>query len=272
MNKILLCILLLVGGFSRAQVLNYQTGAIVPDFTVTDLTGQTQSLYNYTAQGKYVVLDFFAYWCTTCAANAPVVDSFYRTYGCNSGDVVVIGIELEGSNSQALTFEANAGLPEGSFPVASGIEGGGATVHSAWGVSSFPTIVAISPNNTMLNNDIWPLSGGASIYSALQDSTVEEMECMAASVRDDTQIYRTLQCFYSSHQLVMQGYFESEFSTAQLVLHDMTGKMVATTSLGHILPGKYFRFIEIAPLPHGIYAATLQAQQGNIKLPTFWVR
>lgn len=272
MKKLLLIVFLSICGLCHSQVSNYASGTTVPDFTVTDLNGQTHSLYNYTAQGKYVVLDFFAYWCTTCAANAPVVDSFYRTYGCNEGDVVVIGIELEGSNSQALTFEANAGLTEGSFPVASGIAGGGATVHSAWGVSSFPTIVAISPNNTMLNNDIWPLSGGTSIYSALQDSTVEEMACVAASVLNDAQIHRTLQCFYSSHHLVMQGYIESEFSSAQLVLHDMTGKTVATTSLGHIQQGEYFRYIEIVPLPHGIYAATLQTHQGNIELPPLWVR
>ena len=271
MKKVFFYFLLCSSIVSQAQVLNYQTGSTVPDFTVTDLSGQTHSLYNYTAQGKYVVLDFFAYWCTTCAANAPIIDNFYRTYGCNGGDVVVIGIELEGSNAQALTFEANAGLPENSFPVASGIEGGGAAVHSSWGVSAFPTIVAISPGNAMLNNDIWPLSEGTAIYAAIQDSTVTAMECTATVVDERPQPENTLRCLCSDRHIVLQGQVDIDLGAAQLLLHDMTGKMIASISLGQLPQGKYFRSMEIEPIAPGVYVAAIQAHGHNIQLAPFWV-
>lgn len=272
MNKVFFYVFLCLSVISQAQVLNYQTGAPVPDFTVTDLNGQTHSLYNYTAQGKYVVLDFFAYWCTTCAATAPIIDNFYHAYGCNSGDVVVIGIELEGNNSQALAFEANAGLPAGSFPVASGITGGGAAVHSAWGVSAFPTIAAISPSNTMLNNDIWPLPGAATIYAALQDSSVTEMECITTSIVEGLRIDNKMQCYYSAPHLVLQGQVDTDINSALLMLHDMTGKLIASAALGQLSRGEYFRQFDLGNIPQGIYAASILTHQQNIRLAPFCIR
>lgn len=265
MNKFLLCCALSFSGVCGAQVLNYPAGSIVPDFTVTDLDGQTHSLYNYTTQGKYVVVDFFAYWCGVCAANAPIVDDFYRTYGCNAGDVVVIGVELEGTNDQVHAFESNAGLPTSSFPVASGTTGGGSTVHSAWGVSAFPTIVAVSPNNVMLNNDIWPLSGGTAIYSALQDTAITEMECLAITVAE-SHISNHLQCSCFNDQIILQGVLNQDVESAILLLHDMTGKMAASISLGHLNEGACYRALELGLLSGGIYTATLQSDHNIMKL------
>ena len=33
------------------------------DFTVTDLEGNSHTLFDYLNNGKYVCVDFFAYWC-----------------------------------------------------------------------------------------------------------------------------------------------------------------------------------------------------------------
>jgi thiol-disulfide isomerase/thioredoxin len=269
MKKIFLLISLAINGIISAQVLNYIEGSVVPDFTITDIHGQTHSLYNYTAQGKYVVVDFFAYWCGVCAANAPVINDFYNSYGCNSGDVVVLGVELEGTNAQVVTFENTAGLPAGSFPVASGATGGGSAVHSAWGVSAFPTIVAISPANTMLNNDIWPLLDGAAIYSALQDSSVAEMECVAMNVAEEEVEF--MRCSFSGGQLILQGEINSTLTHASLSLVDMTGKEAFSYSLGQLGQGNVSRSINVNYLARGLYAVNIETSEHPMKAGTVFV-
>ena len=46
---------------SQAQI-KFAVGATAPDFTVVDTKGVTQTLYQHTKAGKYVLLDFFGYW------------------------------------------------------------------------------------------------------------------------------------------------------------------------------------------------------------------
>ena len=42
-----------------AQVTGYSVGDVVDNFTVTDVNGNEHSLYDITASGQYVYLDFF---------------------------------------------------------------------------------------------------------------------------------------------------------------------------------------------------------------------
>ncbi|MDZ4823740.1 MAG: redoxin domain-containing protein [Flavobacteriales bacterium] len=167
--------------FTNAQVQNYAIGEVVPDFTITDLDGVEHSLYEYTSQGKYVLVDFFAYWCGPCATWAPTINEFYHKYGCNAGSIVVLGVEYEGTDAQTHEFEAWAGVDEDNpYPSASGVDGGGAEVHAEYSVAAFPTYIAISPDNILLDNDIWPLSGIETLEAAFPKQTLDEMECGVA--------------------------------------------------------------------------------------------
>ncbi len=160
MKKItLLALALIVGVLSNAQVTTYNVGDVVDDFTVTDTEGNVWNLYDITASGKYVYLDFFFDTCGPCQTTTRIYNEFHDRYNCNQGDLFMFSIN-DGTDSDAevIAFENAFG---GDFEHAPAIsaEGGSAVVDTAFGIGAYPTYCMIGPDNKLLVSDIWPLSG-----------------------------------------------------------------------------------------------------------------
>ena len=116
-------------------------------------------------------------------ATAPTVNEFYHAYGCNQGDVIVLGIELEGTNAQTIGFETQANIEgDNPYPSASGAEGGASAVHATYGVSAFPTIVAITPENVVIDNDIWPIADVNTIINTFPAGSITPMACAPTQI------------------------------------------------------------------------------------------
>tara|TARA_B110000503_G_scaffold101076_1_gene151101 strand:+ start:699 stop:1520 length:822 start_codon:yes stop_codon:yes gene_type:complete len=158
MKKItfILCLLTYV---VNAQVTGYNLGDAVDDFTVTDTDGVEHNLYTYLADGKYVYLDFFFDTCVPCQTTTPIFNEFHDKYGCNSGDVVMISMN-NGSDSDAevIAFENAFGGPFNHAPAVSA-DGGAGAVDTDFGISAYPTYCLIAPDTTLIESDIWPLTG-----------------------------------------------------------------------------------------------------------------
>ncbi len=142
---------------SSAQFTNYDVGDTINDFTVTDISGQTYSLYDLLNEGKYVYIDFFATNCGTCQTKIPIFNAFYDKYGCNTGDIFCVSIEVANHNNAAvISFEQQYGGTTHHAPAVS-VDGGAANVVSDFGVTSYPVICAINPDKKLLVENIAPI-------------------------------------------------------------------------------------------------------------------
>lgn len=173
-----------LGLAASAQLDNYNNGDVVDDFTVTDVEGTVHNLYDYTASGKYVVLDFFFDTCGPCQVTTPIFNEFHEKYGCNEGDIIMISMN-NGSDSDAevIAFEETFG---GNFSHADAVstDGGAGDVDSNFGVAAYPTFVMIDPSNVILNEDIYPIANVGTFETEIPDgANVNELACIV-SVND----------------------------------------------------------------------------------------
>ena len=230
MNRILLSAVAfgLVGTLT-AQVQSYAVGATVADFTVTDTDGDSHSLYSYTAQGKYVLLDFFFDTCPPCQSTTPIFNEFHDKYGCNTGDVAAISMN-NGSDSDAevIAFENSYG---GSFAHAPAIsaDGGSGAVDSDFSIAAYPTYTLIAPDNTMLVTDIWPLSDVSSLEAAFPSGSINPMPCAPQSVNDINADITSIFPNPTTGQVTIT--LGNVSSNMTIEVYDVLGKIVTTASL-----------------------------------------
>jgi len=152
------------------------------DFTVTDVHGETHNLFSLLNEGKYVIVDFFFTTCGPCIASVPTLNQSFTDYGCNTGEVFYISIDDGDTDAQVLQYENDYG---GLLPSVSGIEGGGNAVNSAYGISAYPTVILIAPNQTILEQDIFPVSN---ITTALPNAGLNMAVCDTGSSTAITEI------------------------------------------------------------------------------------
>lgn len=149
----LLCFLLSFIGFQTKSSAQLADGAIAPDFTLTDLDGNTHNLYSLLDDGKNVVLDFSATWCPPCWSyhNSGQLEELYANRGPNgANDVEIFYIEADGSTNLNCMY-GQSGCNDTSlgdwtnvpYPIFN-LEGGDLSVASDYSISYYPTIYIVS--------------------------------------------------------------------------------------------------------------------------------
>lgn len=122
-----------------------------PDFTLTDQYGVTHTLSDY--RGKTVFLNFFATWCGPCQREMPAIETLYKKYGDNTGDLVVLSLANphteEGPANNDMSPEKIAEfMRDNGFTYPALMDRTG-EVFRTYGIASFPTTFMIDKDGNV---------------------------------------------------------------------------------------------------------------------------
>ena len=132
--------------FAYAQL---PDGSICPDWTGTDINGNTWNLYDVLDEGKQVIIDVSATWCGPCwnYHNTGALEDLYEEHGPDgSDDLMVFWIEGDAATTLA-DIQGTGGNTQGNwtagtnFPI---IDDAG--ISDLLAVNAFPTIYLVCPN------------------------------------------------------------------------------------------------------------------------------
>jgi hypothetical protein len=136
-------------------------GSVAPDFTTTDIEGNTHSLSSYLNAGKTVILNISATWCGPCwnYKQTGALSDIYYSYGSNGSDEVVL-LYVEGDPATGLAELNGSGDTVGDwvsstpFPIIDD-----AQIANDYQISYFPTVYRICPDGFVYEMGQLPNSG-----------------------------------------------------------------------------------------------------------------
>jgi thiol-disulfide isomerase/thioredoxin len=134
-------------------------GDKMPVIKASTLDGETMNLAQY--RGKYVLLDFWATWCTPCLAEMPFLKDVYREFGKDER-FVMIGVTLDRNMEAARDYVAKFGIrwPQ-SYLAQAGEE-------AQYGVDAIPACFLLGPDGSILAKDLRDQQIRSAIVDALK--------------------------------------------------------------------------------------------------------
>jgi peroxiredoxin len=122
-------------------------GADAPDFTMNNTKGEPVSLSSF--RGKYVLVDFWASWCTYCRAENPNVVKAYDEF--KNKNFTVLGVSLDNSREGWLIAIRQDDLP---FTEVSDLQGWSNAAALLYHVYSIPTNFLIGPDGKIVAKNL----------------------------------------------------------------------------------------------------------------------
>lgn len=143
------------------------------DFTATDVHGTEVHLFDILDSGQYVLVDFFFTSCSACIQTIPYMVQSYSMLGCNLHDVFYVEVDYGDSQAACQNWVNNHGV---EYPTISG-QSGGTAICNQYGISSYPTVILIAPDRSILIKDLWPISNAQTVVNQLGAYGIEEHDC-----------------------------------------------------------------------------------------------
>ncbi|WP_316794670.1 AhpC/TSA family protein [Pedobacter frigoris] len=126
----------------------FLVGQQAPDFTLSDATGKSFSLSSL--KGKYVVVDFWASWCTPCRAANQKIKPIYAKYKGKGFDMVSISMDDKKDLWDAAVKKD--GLPWHQVSGLTGIKD--CPVAKKYSVTSLPTVFLLDKTGKVIAQNI----------------------------------------------------------------------------------------------------------------------
>jgi cytochrome c biogenesis protein CcmG/thiol:disulfide interchange protein DsbE len=118
-------------------------GRIAPAVKGATLAGGTVDIDDY--RGRWVMVNFFASWCTPCRVEHPELTAFDEEHKA-AGDAVLVGVTYDNKEADAKAFFAERG---GTWPVINDPEN---SIGVAYGVAQVPETFVVSPDGVVVQH------------------------------------------------------------------------------------------------------------------------
>ena len=137
-------------------------GDLAPSWTAEDYDGK--KIHSADFRGKFLLVDFWATWCSPCIAEMPNLERIYKEFG---GDkLAVVGLSIDDKIDLTREFLATrpTAYPQGYL----GRLNEGETTTRAFGIRSVPSIWLISPDGRVVARDLGGEKVGDAVRKALR--------------------------------------------------------------------------------------------------------
>lgn len=251
MKKALLTLFL---AFSLTMVM----AQTAPDFTFTDIDGNSHTLSEALEEGKVIIIDFFFADCGPCISWAPDIDQLIADFEGTTVEVWSI------SDRDSDEYIGNSVFnPTHSNHKAGGVAGGGDDVidlyASNFSFLGFPTFAVICTDNS-ITWDIWPLSSGvpeirgeltedcgvAELTSVNEISAISDMKLSPNPAADQTMLEFSLE----------------ESATLGIEVFNAFGQKVKSINQVDYTNGNHQVSLDVADLASGMYFVRMTSETG----------
>lgn len=133
------------------KILNSSTvtalGSKAPDFTQKDVNGKSVSLSDF--KGKYVLVEFWASWCSPCRAESPNLLKQYALYKDKGFEI--LGVSVDHDKVKWIEAIKKDGL---TWPQVSDLKGWESDARKVYGISGVPANFLIAPDGKIIGSHL----------------------------------------------------------------------------------------------------------------------